>query len=198
MGEIKKYIKQEDFDRIISMTFLYGKSIEEVAAAIGCGRNTVSSCKQAFKALRDGDTESLISSIGCSNNVSTRIIEMAAASLGMEIPEAVAEALKKRDAARSEKMAVKKVASYLVPAPADPEPVKQPEQHNEQVYFCRLLEELNKHNELMEQLMDVMIPKYIADLKDNLNVNFDTVTQSLKRAEDTLEGIKINTRKRGL
>ena len=204
MGE-KKYIKNEEFNQIIAGAFLYGKSNAELAAQIGCGLNTICSSKQAFKALRDGDYDGLIQSIGCSNNVSDRIIEMAAEALSIEIPAPVSAAMKKRyDDRVAKEEAKKKLPVIKVPegnplhVPA-PEPVQQqPEQHNEQVYFCRLLEELHKHNELMEQLMDVVLPKYASDLKDNLNVNFDAVTQSLKRCEDMLEGVKINTRKRGL
>ena len=46
--------------------------------------------------------------------------------------------------------------------------------------------------------MDVVIPKYVGDLKDNLNVNADVICERLKSCEDKLDDIKANTRKRGL
>ena len=61
-----------------------------------------------------------------------------------------------------------------------------------------MLENMVKLNELMEQLMDVVIPKYVGDIKDNLNVNTDVICERLKSCEDKLEAIKANTRKRGL
>ena len=63
------------------------------------------------------------------------------------------------------------------------------------VYFCRLLEEIQKQNELLAQLLDVVIPKYVSDIKDNINANSDAQTQALK---PILETIATNTRKRGL
>ena len=61
-----------------------------------------------------------------------------------------------------------------------------------------VIAEQKKTNELLEQLFDVVIPKWTSDIKDNVNVNSDLQNQTLKRIEDKLEGIKINTRKRGL
>ena len=69
---------------------------------------------------------------------------------------------------------------------------------NNRLFFIRMLENMVKLNELMEQLMDVVIPKYVGDMKDNLNVNADVICERLKNCEDKLEAIKANTRKRGL
>ena len=46
--------------------------------------------------------------------------------------------------------------------------------------------------------MDVVIPKYVGDIKDNLNANFDVLNQSMKGCEDKLEAVKIALRKRGM
>ena len=61
-----------------------------------------------------------------------------------------------------------------------------------------MIETLAKTNELLEQLMDVVIPKYAIDIKESLNVNADLVTQRLKNCEDKLDKISYNTRKRGM
>jgi len=76
-----------------------------------------------------------------------------------------------------------------------PEPKKE---DNTALYMIKLLEAVNKQNELLEQLYDVVIPKWTGDMKDNVNVNADMLNQSLKRIDDKLEAIKINVRKRGL
>lgn len=69
--------------------------------------------------------------------------------------------------------------------------------NNDVLYFVKLLELLGKTNELLEQMMDVVIPKYVSDVKDNFNVNFDLVCERLKGCEDKLEKVVYNTRKRG-
>ena len=79
-------------------------------------------------------------------------------------------------------------------APVEPEKPAT-EGKNESVYFCRLLEEIQRQNELLEQLIDVVIPKYVSDVKDNLNANFDAQTAEIKKG---LDAVAANTRKRGL
>lgn len=65
------------------------------------------------------------------------------------------------------------------------------------LYLIKLLETVKQTNELLNQLMEVVVPKYVSDIKNNQNVNFDVVCQSQKRMEDQLEGIKISVRKSG-
>ena len=86
------------------------------------------------------------------------------------------------------------------PAPVpEPEPKPEPKKEdNTGLYLIKLLEAVNRQNELLEQLYDVVIPKWVGDMKDNVNCNSDVLSQSLKRIDDKLEAIKINVRKRGL
>ena len=80
-----------------------------------------------------------------------------------------------------------------------PEPQPEPKKEdNTGLYLIKLLEAVNRQNELLEQLYDVVIPKWVGDMKDNVNCNSDVLSQSLKRIDDKLEAIKINVRKRGL
>ena len=46
--------------------------------------------------------------------------------------------------------------------------------------------------------MDAVIPKYVGDLKDNVNANCDSLFNQIKDNGEKLEAVKINTRKRGL
>ena len=69
---------------------------------------------------------------------------------------------------------------------------------NTGLYLLKILEALNRHNELMEQLMDVVLPKYIGDIKDNVNANADVLSGHLKTCEQAMEKVVCNTRKRGL
>lgn len=199
-------ITKENLEQIVFRVFVLGQDRTHVSKTMGIGLSTVTAAAKSFELMRDGNMEQLALAIYSDpGHYSGKMIAQVASTLGIDVPECVSEALEdlrqKRDIKRQAKKAEKLILQTEVVEEQEeqPEPVKEmPAEKNETLYFCRLLEEMARQNELMEQLMDVVIPKYIADLKDNLNVNFDTVTQSLKRAEDTLEGIKINTRKRGL
>lgn len=201
----KNAITKENLDQIVFRVFVLGQDRKLVSQSMGFGLSTVTAAAKAFELMRKGEMEQLARTVHTDpGHYSEKMITQVASMLGIEVPECVADALRdlrkkrevKRQATKAEKLILQ---TQVVEEPTPAQPVKEaPEAKNETLYFCRILEELARQNELMEQLMDVVIPKYIADLKDNLNVNFDTVTQSLKRAEDTLEGIKINTRKRGL
>lgn len=87
----------------------------------------------------------------------------------------------------------------------DPEPEKPPETaqapdhwEEEKVLLGQILHELRQHNELLEQLYDVVFPKWTGDIKDNVNVNCDLINQSIKRVEDKVEAIKIGVRRKGM
>ena len=114
---------------------------------------------------------------------------------GIELPEVVVKAyddyIEKRRAEYAKKKAADSESHDPVPSPA-------PQEENNRLFFIKMLEHMAKMNELMEQLMDVVIPKYVGDLKDNANANADVICERLKSCEDKLEAIKANTRKRGL
>ena len=69
---------------------------------------------------------------------------------------------------------------------------------DEKLILELMLKELKQHNELLEQLYDVVFPKWAGDVKDNVNVNCDLINQSIKRIEDKVEAIKINVRRKGM
>ena len=66
------------------------------------------------------------------------------------------------------------------------------------VLCCLSQKELNKQNNLLEQLLDTVIPHWANDLKDNANANADTIVERLNEEIRISECIKQNTRKRGL
>ncbi len=66
------------------------------------------------------------------------------------------------------------------------------------LFFQKMLELQAQNNELLNQLMDVVIPRYTSDMKDNVNANCDVIGQSLKRMEDKMEAIKIGVRRKGM
>ena len=199
---MSKIITKEEFEKVLFHTYVLNEKQVSVCEALNISGPTVNGILVTFELMKTGQIDTLIEKIMMpgGKKFSARFAKLSAEHLKIDVPQKLLEAYIERDKLRYQKELPVDQGCADLPVESE-KPVEKKsseEQHNETVYYCRLLEELHKHNELMEQLMDVVIPKYIADLKDNLNINFDTVTQSLKRTEDTLEGIKINTRKRGL
>ena len=82
-------------------------------------------------------------------------------------------------------------------APASVVPV---EDHwkEEKLLLGQIVAALTAQNELLTQLIDTVLPRYVGDLKDNVNVNADLLAQRAKGCEDKLESIKLGMRKRGM
>lgn len=68
----------------------------------------------------------------------------------------------------------------------------------EKLVLGQIVSALNTQNELLTQLIDTVLPRYVGDLKDNVNVNADLLAQRAKGCEDKIEAIKLALRKRGM
>ena len=183
----KRNLTEADYEAIITNCLVFGKTQSAVANEIGLKPAIVGHVVRAFNYVKNANWDEAVRLI--EQNQSLKMFEWAARRLDVKIPDHVymaAEAAKDaRKAARSGK-----------PKEAPVEPEKPAtEAKNETVYFCRLLEEIQRQNELLEQLIDVVIPKYVSDLKDNQNANFDAQTAEIKKG---LDAIAANKRKRGL
>lgn len=75
-----------------------------------------------------------------------------------------------------------------------------PDDHwkEEKMLLGQIVSALNTQNELLTQLIDTVLPRYVGDLKDNVNVNADLIGQRVKGCEDKIEAIKLALRKRGM
>lgn len=183
MSKLKKQ-GSEMYDTIIQQRMIYGKDMATVAQDVGVSPQTVNRIEKVFKYMRGGEYDKIASAVE-RNDCGWDYIEWAANCCGIPVPETIWHAKNRRDAKKKEQ---------------EKEPAAKPktEEHNEALYFTKLLEEVTKQNELLLQLLDVVIPKWTQDLKDNINVNADVMCERLKACEEKLEGIKINTKKRGL
>ena len=165
-----------------------GMGASEIVNVTGVPTATVQRIIRAAKTVRnenwDGAVELLVKS------VPAKYLERAAKRYEVKIPDKVYWKAEGIDTDTPSAMVTTSAA-------VEPITVKVPEKQNEDLYFCKLLEAIAKQNELIEQLMDVVIPKYIGDLKDNLNANTDLLSERLKNCESRLEKIAVNTRKRG-
>ena len=191
----RKYIKSEDFDRII-MHNAYGSSPEQIAHELDCSDDTVKRVLRAHKIVKTQNWEEAKRFIANGHRI--KHLKYFAEKMGVEIPEDVYQAydiwkvtssgakIKEAEQEQKDDAPVQEVLDDFSKA------------QNDNLYFCKMLEALAKQNELLEQFMDVVIPKYAGDLKDSMNVNSDLVTQRLKNCEEKLEKITYNTRKRGM
>lgn len=123
-------------------------------------------------------------------------IEVAASEMQMEIPGMVKAQIKDIVAGKPwpNKPAEKDgggTAAVPFPAAAD-------HWGEEKLLLGQIVSALSAQNELLTQLIDTVLPRYVGDLKDNVNVNADLLAQRAKGCEDKLEAIKVGMRKRGM
>lgn len=159
------------------------KSDEETAEACNVGRATVCAIVRIFKAVKADNWETIVR-VAESMLSSIDAVRAIAEGQGKEVPSYVVEAFLNRN---------KKLETPVVL-----EPVKEPVTDNSGLYMVKVLEALHAQNELIAQLCDVVIPHWVADLKDNANANADSLGQRLDQIVALLDGIKCNTRKRGV
>lgn len=168
----------------------YGISNIEISKKMNISKSVISAVLKAFDAVKGCDWEACVDLV-TNWRINIALFEWAAEKTGVELPETVRTAYTDRLA--SDKVAY--AAAKSKPTKPDAYAITS---ENERVFTLKMLEHMAKTNELLEQLMDVVMPKYCADLKDNINANSDIICERLKSCDDKLEGIKANTRKRGV
>lgn len=207
-----KKITREEFEKVITSAILLGKSSNKAAKDAGVGQPTAMGVIRVFELMRSGDLEALRKEAERSGKISRTMVALAAEKLGMEAPADVMQAINARMAKELEhRKGLKAKREYgLEPAgetketpPSQPKAAATPPlageaKGNDAVYFIRILEELHQQNESLNDLLDVVLPKYVSDLKDNLNANADVIGQDLRGCLEELKAIRCNTRKRGL
>lgn len=183
----KRNLKDADYEAIISSRLIFNKSAPEIAKELDIGETSVYNVVSVFQAVQKRDIDRV--SEQAKTGISGDVIGWAYRKLGLEIPKQVAAAIEERkefNRQRNLEAVARKEAAE-----------KPPENPNDGVFFCKVLEALNKQNELLTQLLDVVIPKWTNDLKDNVNANCDMLQKQLKQMDEKLDCIKQNTRRRG-
>lgn len=172
----------------------FGMGTVANAKAVGLTRQAVGNVLDAFDSVKEKDWAKACNMI-VTRYMTLEVFKWSAEKLGIELPEVVVKAYDDYKEQRRAEYTKKKAADSEAP---DPVPSPAPQDENNRLFFIKMLEHMAKMNELLEQFMDVVIPKYVGDLKDNANANADVICERLKSCEDKLEAIKANTRKRGL
>lgn len=192
----------EKYEKIVTDRLVFGKPVSQILKEIDCSNTFVFNTLAVFNATKEQDWNRACAIIA-NQAVPLSAFEWAAGRLGVELPPILSQVYEERKARIRErdraKTQQKKTGEQQAEQPPVEEKPEQPaKEDNTALYLIKILEALANQNELLEQLMDVVIPKYVQDVKDSLNANSDMLRDSVKNCEDKLEGIKINTRKRGL
>lgn len=201
-----KLMNSEKYEKIVTDRLVFGKPAKQIAAELGIGETAVFTALSAFNDVKEQNWSHALAML-TNQNVRIGLFEWASERLGIELPESLKAAynqrLVKMAQLNRERRARQKDGE--APEPAEepeeepkPEPPKPEKPDNTSLYLLKMLEAINQQNELLSQLMDAVIPKYVADLKDNVNANCDSLFNQIKDNGEKLEAVKINTRKRGL
>lgn len=196
-----KPMNTEMYEKIVTDRLVFGVPANKIAKDIERNPATITVVVSGFEAVRDGNWDKCIDSI---NKYKTplSLFTWAANKLGVEVPPTLEAAYEQRKAQTRDYKLQKRAGNVTQPTPVpppEPAPAQEPKKEDKTaLYLLKLLEAVNTQNELLEQLYDVVIPKWTGDIKDNINCNCDVLSQSLKRIDDKLEAIKINVRKRGM
>ena len=179
------------YEQIVTSRFVFGKSIEQISKEIGKGHSSIQNVVYGFESVRDEDWQRAENMI-VKASVPMGLFEWAAEKLGKTLPGSLETAYENNRKGKNAQRTAKATEETAPPVPA------ADHWDEEKLLLQTLIKEQKQTNELLEQLFDVVFPKWSGDVKDNVNVNCDLMNQTLKRLEDKLEAIKVNVRKRGL
>ena len=199
MGKVvnKAKLTPGDWEKIV-LNDVFGKQASEIADMIGVTEHAIKRVIRVSRLVKEQDWKNVITVIRV-NNVSKDLISWSAEKCGIEIPEDVSDQIEEEYRRWREKDQMRERDRRATPAQQpEPEPPKTEMDQNEKIFIAETLKNLRQNTEMWETLMDVVIPKYMNDLKDNLNVNFDLISQRVANIEKNVETIAHNTRKRGM
>lgn len=189
----RKRTTEEDFEAVI-LKHSFGASNKQIAEQLDLDRDTVTRCVNAYEIAKAQDWGAALKYVNAGYRL--KYLEWSADRMGLQVPDHIVAAYDTWCVMHN----TKKAKEEPKPEEKQEETIKEEakaDKRNEDLYLCKVLEALAKTNELLEQFMDVVIPKYAIDLKDNVNVNSDLLCQRLQSCEDKLEKVAYNTRKRG-
>lgn len=188
----KAKIPNELYDKVIEQVLVLDRSLSDAARIIGLDDTTTGRIVKTFQLVKAGDWDGIIEQIN-NGKTNPRHIEYAANKVGFTVPDEVYQAHQAYcDLQKARK--IKRAANVLAPVPVE-QPIQPPvtaqanDDANTAFYLTTLLAEIKRQNELLEQLMDTVLPKVV-------NTNTDVIVERLSRCEQFLDNIKYNTKGR--
>ena len=179
----------------------YGMSNKDSAEELHIGESTVRVTLMCFNVIKNRDWNRIIEIINNGNyNCPIQLLEWATARTKTSLPanvRAAYDAKINRDREQRLSELKQKEAKKVAQKEDASKSAENRGDANTAQAMLLILQALNEQNELLEQLMDVVIPKYVGDTKDNLNANCDVVNRTLLDIKKELEAIKLAARRRG-
>lgn len=201
MATKRKYGK-EQFEEVI-LQRAFGKGTSAIADELGCSKNFTTCVAIVFDAVKNREWDKAVEAF-IRYRPTMSLMDWAARKTGTTVPLEVKQKIEHElDASRKKMLEdVKKETEEKKAEQVAPQaqavtcaPEHWPE---EKLMLAQMITALNKQNELLETLMDVVIPKYVGDIKDNLNANFDVLQKQMQGCEEKMEAVKLALRKRGM
>lgn len=188
-----KKLGPAEWEQIV-MNRVYGMSNAKNSEAVGVSTASITSTLAAFDAVKEQDWAKCCNII-VTYDTGIEVFNWAGQKTGRQIPPIIQQSYEKwREERRKQNLDALKTKEEQE---KKPEPAKA-DQDKAALMLARMTAAIEKQNELLESLLDVVIPKYVGDLKDNINVNCDVLNQTAKSCDDKLEAIKLAFRKKGL
>ena len=201
MDEKKSFTTREKYEKVITDRLVFGKPVKQITTELECSSTFVFNVVNVFNATKEQDwnrAQALIAN----QAVPLMAFEWAAERLNVTLPPILSRVYEERKARVRERYRAnvqqEKDVEQQEEQPQKQEKEEDKRSDNTGLYLIKILEALARQSELLEQFMDVVLPKNVQGLKDSINANSDMLRDGIKDCKDTLEGIKINTRKRGL
>ena len=215
-----KVTTSEQVNKVLEEYWWFHKNSNQAAMAAGISQQTAAGIITTFHLMRDGNMKGLAQEAAVNDKISAQTVKLVAERIGQDVPEEVLQAIQERQRTKTERLRKLRAEQTVVPAEETEEkdpstPVQAPSlrmtagggvaelapeepKGNDALYFIRILEELHELVQLQRDLLDVVIPKWAGDLKENQNANSDVLAGLLKEQGQALDAIRCNTRKRGL
>lgn len=189
----KARLLPEDWEKIM-LHHVFGKPNTEIAEMIGVSDQVVSKTIKVFDLVKAEEWDKLCE-VHRVNNLNMNLTGWCLEKTGKEMPAEIKDRLEEISKEWRMKDAVRQGRATPEQQPKEEPAANNP---NDSLFMIKILERLAKLEEEHEQLMDVVIPKYFNDLKDNINANTDVTCERLKEIALILEKIAKNTRPRGM
>ena len=186
----KAKLSEEMYDKVIEQVLVLDRSVSLAARTLCLDDTTAGRIVKTFQLVKAGDWDSIIEQIN-TGKTNPRHIEYAANKVGLSIPDEVYQAHEAYcdmiKCKRIKKDAPAKPIERPVTTIERPVTNKANDDANTAFYLTTLLAEVKRQNELLEQLMDTVLPKLI-------NTNADLISERISKCEQFLDNIKYNTR----